>query len=483
MELRMYNFDQLQNMDIEEVWGLYRKHVNPHQVELLGTFPFGREKVEKALGCWIYLENGKKILDLTGGIGVLNHGHNHPRILSVRKRFASENRMEVHKNFLSPYLAALSANVAELLPGDLNYSYFPNSGAEAVEGALKLAYKFHNGSRKYILHSDISFHGKLLGAASLTGSPEISFKFPQIPNVKKFIFDDIESVINLVNQLIQSTGESDIYAIIVEPLNASTMRSCSEDFLKELQVVCNENNIVLIFDEVYSGWGKTGTLFNFMRVEGLSPDIITYAKSFGGGKASISGYTCTSRIASAYQSLKDAPLHSTTYNGFGEETVTAIEALNILVDEKLVDNSRKIGEYFSTKIPELLASSDYLETVRGSGALWGLIMKSPSTEVLTKFAARIAKATKMVDDVITADPRFAKKLIVGSIVNSLYLDHGILTYFGVNVENPLIISFPLVATIEDAQYAVEALTSTLRRPLYYHILRFIWTRSKGPKSE
>ena len=120
--------------------------------------------------------------------------HNHPRILSARRNFNKMKRMEVHKTFFSPYLAALSHNVAELLPGDLNISYFPNSGGEAVEGALKMAYKFHNGNRKFVLHSDISFHGKLLGAASLTGSPELDFKFPQIPNVESFEYNNINSL-------------------------------------------------------------------------------------------------------------------------------------------------------------------------------------------------------------------------------------------------------------------------------------------------
>ena len=96
---------------------------------------------------------------------------------AARKRFAEARRMEVHKAFFSPYLAALSHNIAALLPGDLSVSYFPNSGAEANEGAIKMAYKYHGGRRNTILRADISFHGKTLGAGSLTGSSENSFRF------------------------------------------------------------------------------------------------------------------------------------------------------------------------------------------------------------------------------------------------------------------------------------------------------------------
>ena len=108
------------------------------------------------------MKNGEKVLDMTGGIGVLSHGHNHKRIIDARIRFQNKNKMEVHKAFLSQYVAALSHNLSTMLPNDLNVSYFSNSGAEANEGAIKMAYKFHDGSKKTILHSDISFHGKTL---------------------------------------------------------------------------------------------------------------------------------------------------------------------------------------------------------------------------------------------------------------------------------------------------------------------------------
>ena len=476
----MWQNNEVHEVEIAKVWEMYRDFINPFQVELLGTFPFGRELVKEASGCWIVLDSEKRILDLTGGIGVLNHGHNHPRILKARKEFAEQMRMEVHKNFLSPYLAVLSANVAEMLPGDLQYSYFPNSGAEAVEGAVKLAYRYHNGSRDFILHSDISFHGKLLGAAGLTGSPEITFKFPTIPNIESFEYDNIHSVEKQINLVRKKNGESNIFAIILEPLNASTMRSCSPEFITQLRDLCTTEDIVLIFDEVYSGWGKTGHLFNFMRVPNVVPDIVTYAKSFGGGKASIAGYTSSPKIASAYHSLASATLHSTTYNGFGEETITAIEALNILVDENLVLNSHRIGIQFRALANELVESCEYINEIRGSGALWGIIFKASLIEWVSSFVARTLSQMNILDKDITGDPRLAGKLIAGSIVNSLYVDFGILTYFGVNIENPLIISFPLIATTEDYAFAENALRQTFQKPLSYHMARFVKTRYQGP---
>jgi len=474
----MFTIEEADNFTIDQIWNLYRKHVNPSQVELIGTFPFGRELVEYSEGCWIYLKTGRQILDLTGGIGVLNHGHNHPRILKARSNFAAGKKMEVYKSFFSPYIAALGANVSEMLQGDLNYSYFPNSGAEAVEGATKIAFKYHEGKRDFIVHSDISFHGKLLGAAGLTGSPEVYFKFPTIPNSVSFEYNNIASLKKLVTEL-RSGQTSNIYAIIVEPLNASTMRSLSSEFLLELRDICTHEDIVLIFDEVYSGWGKTGTLFNYMRVPGLAPDILTYAKSFGGGKASISGYSYSSKIASAFNTLKDATLHSTTYYGFGEEVITAIEAINIIREENLVQKSFEIGELFSKLFTPVAQNSKNVKELRGSGALWGILLEDKLVEEIVNTLAKLTFGK--VD--LLKDPRIAKKVLNSAIVAELYEKHGILTYFGVNEENPLIISFPLIATETEVRIAVDGLKEVLEQNLLLLVKKFVELKINGPRAK
>jgi putrescine aminotransferase len=386
--------------------------------------------------------------------------------------------MEIYKNYFSPYIAALGSNIASMLPGKLEYSYFPNSGAEAVEGATKIAYKYHQGQRKYILHADISFHGKLLGAAGLTGSPEVNFKFPTIPNTLKFRFNDIESVKEKIIKLRKVNGESDVYALIVEPLNASTMQSCSEEFLLELRDICTRENIVLIFDEVYTGWGKTGYLFNFMRIRNLSPDILVYAKSFGGGKASISGYSYTEEIAKSYNSLRDATLHSTTYYGFGEEIVTALEAISIIHDENLVENSLKLGDYFTSTYSNEILGLKNVSELRGSGALWGLILQDKVIENLVQVVRLFAKGKIGILD----DPRIAKKIVNSAIINELYEKHSILTYFGVNIENPLIISLPLIASENEIDVVSKALIETLNKDMKKLVLNFIKSKLDGPKA-
>ena len=312
--------------------------------------------------------------------------------------------MEVHKNYFSPYVAALSHNIASLLPGDLNISYLSNSGSDANEGALKLAYKYHNGEREYVLSSNISFHGKKIIASNVTGSEETSyFRFQQ--NVKSLHFDynNISSVKKIVQET-KKNNKSNIYAIIIEPFSASSLLSCSKEFLFELRKICNEENIVLIFDEVYTGWTKTGELFYFMNYEGLIPDIVTSGKSLGGGKASISAYTCKDKFFNkAYGNLRDATLHSSTFNGLGEETITAIEAVNILIDENYSKKSKNIFQILNPLLKELMIKHPkIIKEVRGSGTLNGIVI---NTDFADKY---LQPLLSIIPSTFTKD-RYAKK--------------------------------------------------------------------------
>ncbi|MBB5134565.1 putrescine aminotransferase [Thermocatellispora tengchongensis] len=450
---------------MKQVQDLYRRYVSRSQVNLMTSFGFGRELVERAEGAWIWTRDGRRILDVTGGVGVLNHGHNHPRILDARRRFAERGRMEVHKAFFSPYVAALSHNVAELLPGDLNISYFPNSGAEANEGAVKMAYKYHGGRRNTILRSDISFHGKTLGAGSLTGSAENSFRFPGLPGIVVYPYGDVGAVRAAIEAARTPDG-CDVYAIMAEPFSASSMRSWSEPDLYELRRLCDANDIMLIFDEVYTGWGKTGSLFYFMRYPDLLPDILVYSKSLGGGKASISGYTAREPVfRKAYDRLSDVILHSTTYYGFGEETVTAIEAINVVVEDDYPARARQIERILRPGLENIhKRHPDVVGRVAGTGALWGVFLIG-GPKVLD-LAAKLAPG-------FSGDPNFRTKLITLSVIADLYREHGIVSYYSPNADNPLVVAPTLTIEPDDVEYFLDGLDKTLAKGLPRLLGRFV----------
>jgi putrescine aminotransferase len=467
--------DECETLTTSQVHSMYRKHINPSQVSLMKSFGFGQELAESAEGCWIYTRDGRRILDFTGGVGVLNHGHNHPRILAARKKYAEQHRMEVHKTYFSPYLAALGHNLAELLPADLSMSFLPNSGAEAVEGAVKLAYKYHGGRRSQILRADIAFHGKLLGSGSLTGAASHQFRFPVIPGVSTFRYGDLDSVRETVAKARDAKGRCDVYAIIIEPLSASSMEICSEEFLRGLREICTDNDIVLIFDEIYTGWGKTGSLFYFMRYPELVPDVLTTSKSFGGGKSSISAYIAREPVfRKAYDNLTDALIHSTstTYYGFGEETATAIEAINIVVEDDYPARARELEQTLGPGLERIGKQyPDVVTGVRGAGALHGVFFDT-GPRIL-------ALAAKLAPRGFARDPQFRTKLVISSVVDALYRDHGIYTYYGLNGKNPLVIAPPLVAAPEQAEYFLECFEATLADGLASLLTRFVREKVKS----
>jgi acetylornithine/succinyldiaminopimelate/putrescine aminotransferase len=459
-----------EDLSIDEVHDLYRRYVSRSQVSLLGSFGFGRELVDHARGCWITLRDGRRVLDFTGGVGVLNHGHNHPRILAARRRFAERQGMEVHKNYLSPYVAALGHNLAALLPGDLNISYFPNSGAEAVEGALKLAYKYHRGYRGTVLHTDISFHGKLLGAGSLTASPELHFPFPRLPGTDHFGYDDLDSFALALERHRTGAGGSDVYAVVLEPFSASGLRECSEEFLREVRRMCDELDVVLVFDEVFTGWGRTGSMFHFMRHRGLVPDVLVTSKSFGGGKASISGYVAREPVfRRAYDNLADATLHSTTYYGFGEETVTALEAVAIAVEDDYPARARHIGERLGQGLAKLAGThSRLVAATTGRGALHGVFLDAGP--------AGLDRFVRLLPASFARDPQLRSKLVTGAVVSALYREHDVLTYFGSNHGLPLIVAPPLIVDDREIDLFLTALDCVLGKGIARLVAAFVKER-------
>ncbi|SFD31756.1 aspartate aminotransferase family protein [Streptomyces aidingensis] len=458
------SIDDAEALDIGEVQRLYREYVNKSQVALMTTFGFGRELVERAEGAYLHQRDGRRILDFTGGVGVLSHGHNHPRILAARRRFAEQRRMEVHKTYFSPYLAALGHNLAAVLPGDLNMSFLPNSGAEAVEGAVKLAYKYHRGRRSTVLRADIAFHGKLLGSGGLTGSSQNTFAFPTIPGIDIFRYGDLDSVAALVEK-----HAGDVYALLIEPFSASTMTWCSEEFLRGVRELCTRHDIVLIFDEIYTGWGKTGTLFHFMRYDGLIPDVLTTSKSFGGGKSSVSAFVAREPVfRKAYDNMQDALLQSTstTYYGFGEECATAIEAVNVAVEEDFPARARAIGDLLGPGLRRIAERHpDAIGDVAGAGALWGIFV-SGGPKVLDLVA-------KLAPGGMAKDPNFKVKLVTAAVINALYRDHDVYAYYTLNGRHPLVFGPPLVASDDDVRHALKALDAVLEQGLSKLVRRLV----------
>ena len=206
-----------------------------------------------------------------------------------------------------------------------------------------------------------------------------------------------------------------------------------------------------------------------MNFPGLIPDIVTSGKSLGGGKASISAYTCRDKFFNkAYGNLRDATLHSSTFNALGEETITAIEAVNIVIDEEYTKKSKEIFNIINPRLKELMNKyPKIIKDVRGSGTLNGVVIN-------TDFADKYFQPLISVIPSKFAKDRYAiKKILVTSIISSLYDDHNILTFYGSNVDLPLKISVPVITEENDLIYFVDSLDKVLADGVINNVTKFL----------
>ena len=240
------------------------------------------------------------------------------------------------------------------------------------------------------------------------------------------------------------------------------MLELSTEFLISLKELCTKNDVVLIYDEVYTGWGKTGSLMNFMReseeqtdFKNIAPDILTSAKTLGGGKASISGYIASDKIfKKAYDNLKDATI-APLIMGLGEETVTALEAINIVVEE----NHPQIAENLGTKINNLSVDlkekyPNLISDIRGKGLLQGIVFNADLNIV--------KQAIKILPKSISSDEQFVEKLVTGSVISYLYDNFDLLTYYGSNQQIVFKIAPSTTISENDIDILFDALDHTFR---------------------
>ena len=211
----LYSTKTANELNAKEINKLYKEYSNIKLPDIYYKFSFGKKIFSKAKGSYLFDKDNKKFFDFTGGLGVANFGHNHPKILKTRIEFQKKNFTDIHKSYLNRFLAAASFNLSKILGGNLKYVFFCNSGAEAVDGALKISYKFFNGKRKLVLCSDRSFHGKTIGAGSLSSgdnfvSDNSRFSFQKIPGVIRYQFNNLKNIENIIKK-----NKKNIYAIFI----------------------------------------------------------------------------------------------------------------------------------------------------------------------------------------------------------------------------------------------------------------------------
>jgi putrescine aminotransferase len=389
----------------------YAKHLNPYLAKLMQFAGFGVEM--RGEGCYIYDQDGKSYLDCLGGYGCFSLGHRHPKVVEAVKS-QMDSLCLSGKAFFNRQGAELAAKLAEKTPVGLEYVFFCNSGAEAVEGALKFAKK--HTARSKIVSTHNSFHGKTIGALSVMGREKYRKPYePLMPGVEFVDFGDAE----------QARGAIDdqTAAFIVEPIQGEGGIVIPPDgYLKAIREACDKHGALMIADEVQTLLGRTGYWFACNH-EGVSPDLMTLAKALGGGVMPIGAIVGTEAVWESVYS--ESPLsHTSTFGGNPLACSAGLATIQVIEDEGLIQRSVDMGKVMLDGLKAVAAKhTDLIAEARGRGLMIGV-----------EFA---------MDE-------------VGELVVAQMLKRGVCVAYTLN--NPRIMRFepPLIITTEQIEFAVRA---------------------------
>lgn len=324
------------------------------------AFPMMVE-IASAKGIFMYGPGGEEYIDLISGVSVSNTGHCHPQVVdAVKKQAETYMHLMVYGEFIQNPQVKYAERLTGILPESLGSCYFVNSGSEAVEGALKLAKRYTGRSR--IISLANSYHGSTHGPLSIQGDEKFRNAFrPLLPDTFRIILNDDEGL----GMIDDKTA-----CVIIEPVQGEAgVRWAEKPFLEKLREKCDRTGSLLIFDEIQSAFGRTGTMFAFEK-SGIIPDILLLAKALGGGMplgAFISSRTIMSSLVS------DPVLgHITTFGGHPVCCAAGLASLEVIIEEDLVSKSNPKSQLFREKLDHPL-----IKEIRGEGLLLAVRLSTP----------------------------------------------------------------------------------------------------------
>ena len=451
--------EEAKAMDVARLTDLFKTHLNPGQLHFMKLLGFHKIKIERAEGMYYIDQNGRKILDFFGGFGSLAFGHNHPKILEARRKFQEEKRQEIAIAFMSQYAAALAHNLAKCSPGELDMVFLGSSGSEAMEAAIKVAERAAGPKRPKIVYAENSFHGKTKGVLAITDGALYRADFKMTDNTVKVPFGDI----NAIERAFRTDPE--IGVIVLETIQGGGgIVQAPAEFWTKLRALCDQYGVLWVADEVQCGYGRSGRFYAFEHY-GVVPDVTALAKSLGGGKAAVGAMIAKRDVyMKAYGTPKTAMIHAmATFGGIGEACVTAIEALNVLYDEHLIDNAAETGAYLLERLQAVQAKyPKIIKDVRGQGFMVGLEFHD--------FSQTLPMVLRPVVSVLDDKLKGSLSGFVGAL---LLRDYDVLVAFTEYNRNVIRLEPPLICQREHVDRFVESLDSLLSRGIVSIVKDFV----------
>lgn len=423
-----------------ENYTLHERYINQTLVTVQRTIGF--DKVY-ARGCGAYLFDREEnaYLDFLSGYSVFNIGRNHSAVKNAIRDVIDmdlPNMVQMDCSLLSGLLAEA---LVKRLPSHLNACFFCNSGAEAMEGAIKFA-RAATG-REGLISLDSAFHGLSMGALSMMGCESFREGFgPYLPGCDRVALGDLQKLEKLL-----ATGK--FAALIVEPVQGKGVHFPKDNFFLEAQKLCRAHGTLLICDEVQTGLGRTGRWFGFQNWE-MEPDIITMAKSLSGGYVPCAAIVMRRSIyQGTFSRLDRCVVHSSTFGRNNLAMACGLATLQVLEEENLVENCAQMGELLLEKLNELKSRHSLIKEVRGKGLMIAIEFHEPK-ELTSKLGWKLLHKVE-------------KELFSQMIVTSLLSKHRIITQVAAHGMDAIKILPPLMIGVKEVDMFVDALDSVLQQ--------------------
>ena len=415
--------------------------------------------VERASGTTMETTEGEQFLDCFSGISVTNAGHNNPEVVRAAKDQLDDLIHTCSYVYRNEPVADLAERIAEIAPGDLQKTFFCNSGTEAVEGAIKLARK-HTGSKE-VVALEMAFHGRTLGSLALTGNH--AYKHGMAPTINDVVhapapyryrspYGDLpeeefaEAAAAEVERVIRTQTSEDVAAVVVEPvMGEGGIIVPPKGYLRRVQEIAHDHGALLILDEVQTGYGRTGTTFACEQFD-VEPDILTQAKGIADGLP-LGAFTASAEIADSFE----AGDHLSTFGGNPVCCAAALANIEELEDG-IVENAAEQGEWLGDQLADLEAEYDLVGETRGLGLMYGVELVGPGAEEDTPPSDH---------DSGTAEGEPAKKA-ADAVKDYVREEHGVLVGVGGFHKNVIRFQPPLTITRAELERAVEALEDALQ---------------------
>ncbi len=351
-----------------------KAYIEEAEAALLHTYNRYQIVLDRGEGVYLYDLEGKKYLDFCSGIGVFALGYGNQEYNQALKKQIDKI---IHTSNYYYNVPAIEAAKKLKKASGMDRVFFTNSGAEAVEGAIKAARKYaylKDGRTDHeIIAMEHSFHGRTFGALSVTGTAKYREAFqPMIGNIRFARLNDMESVSRQVNEK--------TCAIILETIQGEGgIHPAEREFLERLKALCEEKDILLILDEIQCGMGRTGAMFAWQHY-GIRPDIMTTAKALGCG-IPVGAFLMTEKVAAASLAAGD---HGTTYGGNPLAGAAVNKVLDLFWQNHIIEYVAAVGAYLEERLDGLAEQYDCIETRRGRGLMQGLVLNRPAAEIIAK---------------------------------------------------------------------------------------------------